>query len=89
MLILKLVYLVKKLKRVWTKYGPNAITAKTEPMWLKFLKDFTGPIAYMIEAAAIVSAIINHWDDLRSLDLQHCLDVRFEYYQNVDWKSSS
>ncbi|AHI11172.1 hypothetical protein KQ229_04635 [Lactobacillus helveticus] len=53
-------------------------------MWLKFLKDFTGPIAYMIEAAAIVSAIINHWDDLQSLDLQHCLDVRFEYYQNVD-----
>ena len=53
-------------------------------MWLKFLKDFTGPIAYMIEAAASVSAIINHWDDLRSLDLQHCLDVRFEYYQNVD-----
>lgn len=45
------------------KYGPNAITAKTEPMWLKFLKDFTGPIAYMIEAAAIVSAIIGHWDD--------------------------
>ena len=24
---------------------------------------FTGPIAYMIEAAAIVSAIIGHWDD--------------------------
>ncbi|CDI42757.1 hypothetical protein [Lactobacillus helveticus] len=23
-------------------------------MWLKFLKDFTGPIAYMIEAAAIL-----------------------------------
>ncbi|AEG41410.1 HAD-IC family P-type ATPase [Lactobacillus kefiranofaciens] len=45
------------------QYGPNAITAKSEPLWLKFLKDFTGPIAYMIEAAAIVSAIINHWDD--------------------------
>ena len=45
------------------KYGPNAITAKEEPLWLKFLKNFTGPIAYMIEAAAIVSAIIGHWDD--------------------------
>lgn len=45
------------------KYGPNSITAKEEPLWLKFLKDFTGPIAYMIEAAAIVSAIIGHWDD--------------------------
>lgn len=45
------------------KYGPNAITAKEEPLWLKFLKNFTGPIAYMIEAAAIVSAIISHWVD--------------------------
>ncbi|WP_297815798.1 plasma-membrane proton-efflux P-type ATPase [uncultured Lactobacillus sp.] len=45
------------------KYGPNAIVAKTEPAWKKFLKHFTGPIAYMIEAAAIVSAIIGHWDD--------------------------
>lgn len=45
------------------KYGPNSITAKEEPLWLKFLKDFTGPIAYMIEAATIVSAIIGHWYD--------------------------
>lgn len=45
------------------KYGPNSITAKEEPLWLKFLKDFTSPIAYMIEAAAIVSAIIGHWYD--------------------------
>ena len=45
------------------KYGPNAITAKEEPLWLKLLKNFTGPIAYMIEAAAIVSAIIGHWYD--------------------------
>ncbi|RVU71034.1 plasma-membrane proton-efflux P-type ATPase [Lactobacillus xujianguonis] len=50
-------------KKRLAEYGPNAITAKEEPMWLKFLKDFTGPIAYMIEAAAVVSAIIGHWDD--------------------------
>lgn len=53
----------EEVKTRLAKYGPNAITAKQEPMWKKFLKNFTGPIAYMIEAAAIVSAFIRHWDD--------------------------
>ena len=29
----------------------------------KLLGHFTGPIAYMIEAAAVVSAVIGHWGD--------------------------
>jgi H+-transporting ATPase len=45
------------------KYGPNALIEKEESLARKILGYFTGPIAYMIEAAAIVSAIIGHWDD--------------------------
>ena len=39
------------------KYGPNALVEKEVSLLRKILGPFTGPIAYMIEAAAIVSAV--------------------------------
>jgi Cation transporter/ATPase, N-terminus len=41
------------------RYGPNAKWG----LAAELLGHFTGPIAYMIEAAAIVSAVIGRWDD--------------------------
>jgi ATPase, P-type (transporting), HAD superfamily, subfamily IC len=43
--------------------GPNALVEKKTSFAAKLLGHFTGPIAYMIEAAAVVSAVIGHWDD--------------------------
>jgi Cation transporter/ATPase, N-terminus len=45
------------------RYGPNALVEKERSLAAKLLGHFTGPIAYMIEAAAIVSAVIGRWDD--------------------------
>ena len=45
------------------KYGPNEITEKKVSPILKFLSYFWGPIPWMIEFAAILSAIIHHWED--------------------------
>ena len=45
------------------QYGPNEIPEKKENPLLKFLSYFWGPIPWMIEAAAIMSAIIQHWPD--------------------------
>ncbi|MFA3782124.1 plasma-membrane proton-efflux P-type ATPase [Melioribacteraceae bacterium 4301-Me] len=45
------------------KYGYNEIAEKKENPILKFLGYFWGPIPWMIELAAILSAIINHWED--------------------------
>ena len=45
------------------RYGPNALIEKEESLLSKLLGHFTGPIAYMIEAAALVSAVIGHWDN--------------------------
>jgi len=46
------------------KYGPNALEeAKFNPV-LKFLSYFWGPIPWMIEIAAILSAAVQHWVDL-------------------------
>jgi len=45
-------------------YGPNALEEeKTHPL-LKFLGYFWGPIPWMIEVAAILSAVVRHWADL-------------------------
>lgn len=49
-------------KRIET-YGYNEIKEKEVNPIKKFLLYFYGPMPIVIEAAAIVSAIINHWDD--------------------------
>ena len=46
------------------EYGPNALEEKKVNPLLKFLGYFWGPIPWMIEIAAILSAIVQHWDDL-------------------------
>lgn len=45
------------------QYGPNDIPEKKENPLIKFLTYFWGPIPWMIEAAVIMSAIIQHWPD--------------------------
>jgi H+-transporting ATPase len=46
------------------QYGPNALEEKRLNPFLKFLRYFWGPIPWMIEVAAGLSAIVRHWDDL-------------------------
>jgi H+-transporting ATPase len=46
------------------QYGPNALAEKRTNSLLKFLRYFWGPIPWMIEVAAVLSAIVRHWDDL-------------------------
>ncbi|GBD92734.1 calcium-transporting ATPase 1 [bacterium BMS3Abin05] len=46
-----------------TKYGLNTIQAEKVNPLLKFLSYFWGPIPWMIEIAAILSAAIQHWAD--------------------------
>ncbi len=45
------------------QYGANEIAEKTTSPILKFLSYFWGPIPWMIEAAAVLSAIVHHWSD--------------------------
>ena len=46
------------------QYGPNALEEKEVNPLLKFLSYFWGPIPWMIEIAAILSAVVRHWVDL-------------------------
>lgn len=46
-----------------SQYGLNEIVEKTTSPILKFLSYFWGPIPWMIEAAAVLSAVVHHWSD--------------------------
>lgn len=50
-------------KNLIQDYGHNEISEKKVNPLVKFLSYFWGPIPWMIEVAAILSAIINHWED--------------------------
>lgn len=45
------------------QYGSNEIPEKKENPYIKFLSYFWGPIPWMIEAAVVMSAIIQRWPD--------------------------
>jgi len=45
------------------QYGPNSLGEKKESALLKLLGYFWGPIPWMIEVAAILSALDRHWPD--------------------------
>jgi H+-transporting ATPase len=69
------------------KYGPNALVEKEESLARKLVGHFTGPIAYMIEAAAIVSAVIGHWGDFAVITGLLFFNAALEFWQ--DRKASS
>ena len=58
------------------QYGPNQITEKKTNEFLKFLTYFWGPIPWMIEAAVILSALVQHWLDFFIILLLLCLQRR-------------
>ncbi len=51
-------------KKRLAQHGPNALEEKKESALLKFLGYFWGPIPWMIEVAAVLSAVVGHWVDL-------------------------
>jgi H+-transporting ATPase len=52
-----------EVKKRLEEYGYNEIAEKKVNPLLKLLSYFWGPIPWMIEAAAILSAIVRHWED--------------------------
>ena len=50
-------------KKRLERYGLNEIPEKKVNPILKFLSYFWGPIPWMIEIAAALSIVVNHWED--------------------------
>jgi len=63
------------------KYGPNEIAEKKQNPLLKFLSYFWGPIAWMIEAALILSAVIGRWEDFGIIMVLLLLNAGVGFWQ--------
>lgn len=53
----------EEIRKRLEKYGPNALIEKKVNPLLKILGYFWGPIPWMIEVAALLSAIVGRWAD--------------------------
>ena len=45
------------------RYGANTIAERTESAWHKLAAYFWGPLPFLIEAAAVISAVRQDWPD--------------------------
>ena len=63
------------------KYGYNELAEeKTNPV-LKFLSYFWGPIPWMIEIAAILSIVVQHWADCGIIVLMLMINAIVGFWQ--------
>jgi H+-transporting ATPase len=63
------------------QFGPNALEEKKVNPILKFLGYFWGPIPWMIEIAAVLSAIVKHWDDLAIISVLLVFNALVGFWQ--------
>jgi H+-transporting ATPase len=66
-----------------TQYGPNAIVEKEKSLAAKIAGYFMGPIAYMIEAAALVSALLGHWQDFAVIFALLIFNAALDLWQDL------
>ena len=62
-------------------YGFNEIPAHTEPAWRRLLRRFWGPIPWMIEGAAVLSAVVRKWEDFTIICVLLLVNVVIDYRQ--------
>lgn len=62
-------------------YGFNEIAEKKVSPFKKFFMNFWGPIPWMIEVAAILSAVVKHWTDLTIIVIMLFFNAGVEFWQ--------
>jgi H+-transporting ATPase len=68
-------------KKRLLQYGYNEISEKKTSPIVKFLSYFWGPIPWMIEIAAVLSALINHWEDFWIIFVLLLLNASVGFWQ--------
>ncbi len=63
------------------KYGPNKIEAKEKSRWQRLLARFWGPIPWMIEIAALLSASVKRWEDFTIIIVMLLVNAFVDFYQ--------
>ncbi len=63
------------------QYGPNAIEEKEESWLHRLFRRFWGPIPWMIEVAAVLSAAAHRWEDLTIILVLLFVNALVDFYQ--------
>ncbi len=63
------------------QYGYNEIREKEEPLWHRIFRRFWGPIPWMIEIAAILSALVRKWDDFIIIAVMLLVNAGLDFFQ--------
>jgi len=63
------------------QYGYNEIKQKDEPLWHRIFRRFWGPIPWMIEVAAILSAVVQKWDDFIIITIMLLINASLDFFQ--------
>ena len=63
------------------RFGYNEIEEKEEPLWHRISRRFWGPIPGMIEAAAILSAIVREWADFFIIMVMLLVNAGLDFFQ--------
>ncbi len=63
------------------KYGLNKIETKEKTWWQRLLARFWGPIPWMIEIAAILSASVQRWEDFVIIMIMLLVNAFVDFYQ--------
>ncbi|RMG35847.1 MAG: metal-transporting ATPase, partial [Gammaproteobacteria bacterium] len=63
------------------QFGPNKIEAKEKTWWQRLLARFWGPIPWMIEIAAILSASVQRWEDFTIIMIMLLVNAFVDFYQ--------
>lgn len=71
----------QEVKNRLNEYGFNEIAGKKVRPLVKFLLNFWGPIPWMIEIAAILSAAVKHWTDLTIILIMLIFNAAIEFWQ--------
>jgi H+-transporting ATPase len=63
------------------RHGYNEIPEKEEPLWHRVLRRFWGPIPWMIEAAALLSAVVQKWEDFTIILVMLLVNAGLDFMQ--------
>jgi len=63
------------------QYGYNEIQEHEDPLWLRVFRRFWGPIPWMIETAALLSAVVQKWEDFSIILIMLLVNAGLDFFQ--------
>jgi len=71
----------EEVKKHLETYGPNSIEEKEESWLHRLFRRFWGPIPWMIEVAAVLSAMAQRWEDFTIIMILLFVNAIVDFYQ--------